>query len=123
MLCCDIVLFKQKAAYEFGISDWSSDVCSSDLVGLAAAGGAAQVQPAFVFTTRHGSQQTAGGGTADKRRQTLIGRDRRQPQRQLRMAHTGSSGATVGCASAASSVAAKGDGASSDVAVARYISL
>src|SRR3546814_1579133 len=28
--------FKQKTAYEMRISDWSSDVCSSDLAGLAA---------------------------------------------------------------------------------------
>src|SRR3546814_10914083 len=27
--------FKQKTAYEIRISDWSSDVCSSDLVGIA----------------------------------------------------------------------------------------
>src|SRR3546814_5989183 len=27
----DFVLFKQKTAYEMRISDWSSDVCSSDL--------------------------------------------------------------------------------------------
>src|SRR3546814_2388742 len=27
----DIFLFKQKTAYELRISDWSSDVCSSDL--------------------------------------------------------------------------------------------
>src|SRR3546814_4225214 len=26
-------LFKQKTAYEMRISDWSSDVCSSDLLG------------------------------------------------------------------------------------------
>src|SRR3546814_8636926 len=35
--------FKQKTAYEMRISDWSSDVCSSDLVaapGLLAAEGA-----------------------------------------------------------------------------------
>src|SRR3546814_16090595 len=32
--------FKQKTAYEMRISDWSSDVCSSDLVGaLRTAGG------------------------------------------------------------------------------------
>src|SRR3546814_8593644 len=44
--CC---LFKQKTAYEMRISDWSSDVCSSDLIysdrgemlGLAAEGLAA----------------------------------------------------------------------------------
>src|SRR3546814_9477830 len=29
MLC--VVFFKQKTAYELRISDWSSDVCSSDL--------------------------------------------------------------------------------------------
>src|SRR3546814_14477994 len=32
MTRCDIVFFfKQKTAYEMRISDWSSDVCSSDL--------------------------------------------------------------------------------------------
>src|SRR3546814_2982855 len=37
--------FKQKTAYEMRISDWSSDVCSSDLRrGQQAAGVAAQVQ-------------------------------------------------------------------------------
>src|SRR3546814_2825880 len=29
--CCDFCVFKQKTAYEMRISDWSSDVCSSDL--------------------------------------------------------------------------------------------
>src|SRR3546814_6541359 len=28
--------FKQKTAYEMRISDWSSDVCSSDLLGIKA---------------------------------------------------------------------------------------
>src|SRR3546814_5095785 len=28
-----VCLFKQKTAYEMRISDWSSDVCSSDLAG------------------------------------------------------------------------------------------
>src|SRR3546814_19366306 len=30
-LCVTIFFFKQKTAYEMRISDWSSDVCSSDL--------------------------------------------------------------------------------------------
>src|SRR3546814_20780059 len=30
---CDFFFFKQKTAYEMRISDWSSDVCSSDLMG------------------------------------------------------------------------------------------
>src|SRR3546814_9098639 len=32
MLCSVVFCFKQKTAYEMRISDWSSDVCSSDLV-------------------------------------------------------------------------------------------
>src|SRR3546814_999904 len=35
MSCC--FFFKQKTAYEMRISDWSSDVCSSDLVGAEVA--------------------------------------------------------------------------------------
>src|SRR3546814_7190144 len=31
LICC-FFFFKQKTAYEMRISDWSSDVCSSDLV-------------------------------------------------------------------------------------------
>src|SRR3546814_7630943 len=30
---CFFVFFKQKTAYDMRISDWSSDVCSSDLTG------------------------------------------------------------------------------------------
>src|SRR3546814_16928835 len=30
-MCGDFFFFKQKTAYEMRISDWSSDVCSSDL--------------------------------------------------------------------------------------------
>src|SRR3546814_6720911 len=33
--------FKQKTAYEMRISDWSSDVCSSDLAGVVAPPGGA----------------------------------------------------------------------------------
>src|SRR3546814_2581950 len=32
VVCC-LFFFKQKTAYDMRISDWSSDVCSSDLVG------------------------------------------------------------------------------------------
>src|SRR3546814_6923639 len=31
--CYVVFFFKQKTAYEMRISDWSSDVCSSDLAG------------------------------------------------------------------------------------------
>src|SRR3546814_2217981 len=33
-MCVFFFFFKQKTAYEMRISDWSSDVCSSDLHGL-----------------------------------------------------------------------------------------
>src|SRR3546814_4476923 len=32
IIVVDVIFFKQKTAYEMRISDWSSDVCSSDLV-------------------------------------------------------------------------------------------
>src|SRR3546814_1872609 len=32
VVCCFFFFFKQKTAYEMRISDWSSDVCSSDLL-------------------------------------------------------------------------------------------
>src|SRR3546814_18056792 len=34
-MICVFFFFKQKTAYEMRISDWSSDVCSSDLLGSA----------------------------------------------------------------------------------------
>src|SRR3546814_10191359 len=42
MLLFVFVFFKQKTAYEMRISDWSSDVCSSDLAGVRI-----QCEPAF----------------------------------------------------------------------------
>src|SRR3546814_10580353 len=35
MYFCVVFFFKQKTAYELRISDWSSDVCSSDLIAKA----------------------------------------------------------------------------------------
>src|SRR3546814_7413278 len=34
LMCLVFFFFKQKTAYEMRISDWSSDVCSSDLITL-----------------------------------------------------------------------------------------
>src|SRR3546814_6519850 len=36
LVCACFFFFKQKTAYEMRISDWSSDVCSSDLESLSA---------------------------------------------------------------------------------------
>src|SRR3546814_16797517 len=38
MCLCFVLFFKQKTAYEMRISDWSSDVCSSDLCRGASTG-------------------------------------------------------------------------------------
>src|SRR3546814_12037881 len=57
--------FKQKTAYEMRISDWSSDVCSSDLAGAEAAAlhpvaRAAEVEVDLVVAAR-GTFARAGG--------------------------------------------------------------
>src|SRR3546814_17916378 len=36
-ICCSFFFFKHKTVYELRISDWSSDVCSSDLTGSGSA--------------------------------------------------------------------------------------
>src|SRR3546814_1064777 len=43
MLLYFFFFFKQKTAYEMRISDWSSDVCSSDLLGPGEAGDGADL--------------------------------------------------------------------------------
>src|SRR3546814_19791940 len=58
--------FKQKPAYEMRISDWSSDVCSSDLLQLLGLSGrllAAQRRA----QDRPSAAQPAGGRPADRR--------------------------------------------------------
>src|SRR3546814_21133694 len=75
--------FKQKTAYEMRISDWSSDVCSSDLVALRNLRGAASQLPGTLpvaallgLFALHGvldrrllhlpGRRAAGGGGADR---------------------------------------------------------
>src|SRR3546814_1655132 len=57
---CNIALFfffKQKTAYEMRISDWSSDVCSSDLLGVP---GPTSVKRLLSFAARCGVGASAG---------------------------------------------------------------
>src|SRR3546814_17705980 len=60
--------FKQKTAYELRIIDWSSDVCSSDLVALdlAASAGLADPLPAWrsATTPSCGDHMVAPGAVA-----------------------------------------------------------
>src|SRR3546814_14095777 len=81
--CDSFCFFKQKTAYEMRISDWSSDVCSSDLLGDTggpAAGGQGYCQ--------RPSKGTAG--PAGSHCQAEIARVRRQAtasSHTLRTAH------------------------------------
>src|SRR3546814_3980265 len=51
---CFIVLFKQKTAYELRISDWSSDVCSSDLLGCPTTAGCTTMLSSVVADSKSG---------------------------------------------------------------------
>src|SRR3546814_3827837 len=68
--CCLVVLFfKQKTAYERRISDWSSDVCSSDLVprwpgGTAGGEACGLARPAPPQRGRRRTAASAGGSLA-----------------------------------------------------------
>src|SRR3546814_5349634 len=64
--------FKQKTAYEMRISDWSSDVCSSDLIGLDPDSGGFE---------RLGHLAGVIVGVRHDRRHHRL--HRREPQRQL----------------------------------------
>src|SRR3546814_16864556 len=44
--------FKQKTAYEMRISDWSSDVCSSDLSAMSEGDSDFRVRPVRIRSTR-----------------------------------------------------------------------
>src|SRR3546814_12204693 len=75
--------FKQKTAYELRISDWSSDVCSSDLCSSAPAGSTVQGVPR-VTAAAFAVQAPAGArfhGVAGRRLEVqpgVVGKPRRQ---------------------------------------------
>src|SRR3546814_20151752 len=77
MYSCSFLLFlffffKQKTAYEMRISDWSSDVCSSDLVR-------------FLDGNEDQARRKEGGDDGDpEHRPEVIGRQPHQPDRQTR---------------------------------------
>src|SRR3546814_1911608 len=59
--------FKQKTAYEMRISDWSSDVCSSDLRQDALQGGTAADRQKARQDAREARQETRQGNREDRR--------------------------------------------------------
>src|SRR3546814_4312505 len=86
LLSCWLFFFKQKTAYEMRISDWSSDVCSSDLKGRNRAfhvGGAAPIQAAVPFHRLEG-RAAPGLGRACGHHIGVPGKDQ---QREIGRAH------------------------------------
>src|SRR3546814_10561303 len=60
-LCLFLFFVKPKPAYDMRISDWSSDVCSSDLTSRTAAAAAA-ASDAWAFRWGWAAPASAGGG-------------------------------------------------------------
>src|SRR3546814_5510915 len=97
--------FKQKTAYEMRISDWSSDVCSSDLQRIDAARrriarGIEQLHDATVDASVAGRQ----GGGFPRRRKFLVGHavasvERKAPVIVLRRFATSSAALRTGSSS------------------------
>src|SRR3546814_8412114 len=65
-LCFFVFFFKQKTAYEMRISDWSSDVCSSDLVRIGA--GSVPVKDRLEQKGRGKRKNECGGERSEERR-------------------------------------------------------
>src|SRR3546814_3839068 len=69
--------FKQKTAYEMRISDWSSDVCSSDLV-------TSEFQPVALLPESHDARVVDGVGPDGVRRRCHRLRHSGQPRSEER---------------------------------------
>src|SRR3546814_4077691 len=74
---CVVFFFKQKTAYEMRISDWSSDVCSSDLIGLGPRGQPVQRAVELLRTTVAHELHHSFGGAALQRGDVLRSEERR----------------------------------------------
>src|SRR3546814_1221628 len=87
-----VFFFKQKTAYEMRISDWSSDVCSSDLrAGARRERGrpAAAEARAVLARERHRHRRQPGGGPRGVLGGADPGRDRERPDRNRAGAQRG----------------------------------
>src|SRR3546814_19543353 len=78
LFCLLCFFFKQKTAYEMRISDWSSDVCSSDLPRLHIRRGAVHGRSASSIPSslspKHGSESQPEAARSSSR----LGSDRRE---------------------------------------------
>src|SRR3546814_11518061 len=76
-------MFKQKTAYELRISDWSSDVCSSDLASIS---GVSPIRSSTFATGFGGFMDTSWAGAAQHSRASRgldRGRRRRSEERRV----------------------------------------
>src|SRR3546814_3064052 len=90
-----VFVFKQKTAYEMRISDWSSDVCSSDLAIAVAAGAGWGSGAGRTHETSSGSNDPPGVSpcTSNSDEGVLLqkrhARDIRSEQRRVRKGGVG----------------------------------
>src|SRR3546814_10327990 len=87
--------FKQKTAYEMRISDWSSDVCSSDLIGETT------TNAGLAFVTGGAGIAISVGGTSRTLRLALRDKTAAQLEKEGRqlLASMGVPGGKIGRAS------------------------
>src|SRR3546814_11389187 len=64
-ICLFFFFFKQKTAYEMRISDWSSDVCSSDLAARLDSVRATRQSAAMPDASKTTSPTSAGAASGD----------------------------------------------------------
>src|SRR3546814_5449571 len=77
VLSCGFFFFKQKTAYEMRISDWSSDVCSSDLTeGASPAAKVARLMSSRSSAKRTGtSKRKPAVSTAPRSEERRVGKE------------------------------------------------
>src|SRR3546814_15181061 len=80
---CFVFLFKQKTAYEMRISDWSSDVCSSDLDDRGRAVGHGQPQHAQAVRSGRHAVQLRHRGQLRRHGEEMVAHRLGAVQRQL----------------------------------------
>src|SRR3546814_1871490 len=66
ILFCFVFFFKQKTAYEMRISDWSSDVCSSDLARRICQPDHRMLRADIFAVHRHADHASDGCGVDDR---------------------------------------------------------
>src|SRR3546814_863812 len=82
VVCCSVLFFffKQKTAYEMRISDWSSDVCSSDLTRLIGV-----ILPRLTDLVVATIYEGIDAGAKDKQYLTFVGITLDLPERQIQL--------------------------------------